>query len=116
MHELGNDVLFVACVTNAAITFAYYLDLSNFLWESGLSYFRVLSMSLLFVPPVCLFCECCRMLLLLFKPRLHVQFSLAMATQWTILLKEAASLLWDFYRDPLWSLTLLSLNVLIQKP
>ena len=35
--------------------------------------------------------------------------------QWTILLKEAASLLWDFYRDPLRSLTLLSLNVSSQK-
>ena len=35
--------------------------------------------------------------------------------QWTIPLKEAASLLWDFYRDPLRSLTLLSLNVLSQK-
>ena len=31
--------------------------------------------------------------------------------KWTILLKEAASLLWYFYRDPLRSLTLLSLNV-----
>ena len=29
--------------------------------------------------------------------------------------KKAASLLWDFYRDPLRSLTLLSLNVLSQK-
>ena len=35
--------------------------------------------------------------------------------QWTITLKEAASLLWDFYRDPLRLLTLLSLNVLSQK-
>ena len=33
----------------------------------------------------------------------------------TIPLKEAASLLWYFYRDPLRSLTLLSLNVLSQK-
>ena len=32
--------------------------------------------------------------------------------EWTILLKEAASLFWDFYHDPLQSLTLLSLNVL----
>ena len=30
--------------------------------------------------------------------------------KWTIPLKEAASLLWGFYRDPLQSLTLLSLN------
>ena len=35
--------------------------------------------------------------------------------QWTIPLKEAASLLRYFYRDPLRSLTLLSLNVLSQK-
>ena len=35
--------------------------------------------------------------------------------QWTIPLKDAASLLWDFYRDPLRSLTLLSLNVFSQK-
>ena len=35
--------------------------------------------------------------------------------QWTIPLKEAASLLWYFYRDPLRTLTLLSLNVLSQK-
>ena len=34
---------------------------------------------------------------------------------WTIPLKEAASLLWDFYRDPLRSLTLIPLNVLSQK-
>ena len=33
----------------------------------------------------------------------------------TIPLKEAAGLLWDFYRDPLQSLTLLSLNVPSQK-
>ena len=36
-------------------------------------------------------------------------------TKWTIPLKEAASLLWYFYRDPLRSLTLLSLNDLNQK-
>ena len=35
--------------------------------------------------------------------------------QLTMPLKEAASLLWDFYRDPLRSLTLLSLNVSSQK-
>ena len=35
--------------------------------------------------------------------------------QWTIPLKEAASLLWEFCRDPLRSLTVLSLNVLSQK-
>ena len=35
--------------------------------------------------------------------------------QWTIPLKEAASLLWYFYRDPLRSLTSLSLSVLSQK-
>ena len=33
--------------------------------------------------------------------------------QWTILLKEAASLLWDFYHDPLRYLTLLSLNPIL---
>ena len=37
------------------------------------------------------------------------------SVQWTIPLKEAASLLWYFYRDPLRSLTLVSLNVLSQK-
>ena len=36
-------------------------------------------------------------------------------SQGTIPLKEAASLPWYFYRDPLRSLTLLSLNVLNQK-
>ena len=35
--------------------------------------------------------------------------------EWTIPLKEAASLLWYFYRDPLRSLTLLSFNVLSKK-
>ena len=35
--------------------------------------------------------------------------------KWTIPLKEAVSLLWDFYRDALRSLTLLSLNVLSKK-
>ena len=35
--------------------------------------------------------------------------------KWTIPLKEAASLRWYFYRDPLRSLTLLSLNVLSEK-
>ena len=35
--------------------------------------------------------------------------------EWTIPLKEVASLLWDFYRDPLRSLILLPLNVLNQK-
>ena len=35
--------------------------------------------------------------------------------QWTIPLNEAASLLWDFYRDALRSVTLLSFNVLSQK-
>ena len=35
--------------------------------------------------------------------------------QWTIPLKGAASLLWDFYRDPLRPLTFLSLNALSQK-
>ena len=39
----------------------------------------------------------------------------AWTSQWTIPLKEAAGLLWYFYRDPLRSLTLLSLNVLSQK-
>ena len=39
----------------------------------------------------------------------------ALVFQWTIPLKEAASLLWYFYHDPLRSLTLLSLNVLSQK-
>ena len=42
-------------------------------------------------------------------------FKMSILHQWTVPLKEAASLLWYFYRDPLRSLTLLSLNVLSQK-
>ena len=39
----------VACVINSPMTFTYYLDLSNFILESGLSYFRVLTICLLLV-------------------------------------------------------------------
>ena len=35
---LANDVLFIACVINSPSTFTYYLDLSNFISEFGLSY------------------------------------------------------------------------------
>ena len=39
----------VTRVLNSSSTFAYYLYLSNFLSESGLLYFRVLSVVLMFV-------------------------------------------------------------------
>ena len=43
-HRLANDVPFVACVIfNSPSIFAYYLDLPNFLLESGMSYFRVVA-------------------------------------------------------------------------
>ena len=54
-----------ACVINSPSTFTCYLDLLNFISESGLSYFRVLTICLLLVyfvsaagchcfdPPVC---------------------------------------------------------------
>ena len=42
-------VPFLACVINSPSTFTYYLDLSNFISESGLSYFRVLTICLLLV-------------------------------------------------------------------
>ena len=51
-------VSFTACVINLPSAFAYNLDLSNYAFESGLSYFRELS-SL-----VGLFYECCRMSML----------------------------------------------------
>ena len=38
---LATDVPFIACVINSLSTFTYYLDLSNFILEFGLSYFRV---------------------------------------------------------------------------
>ena len=40
---------------------------------------------------------------------------LPFSSEWTTLPKEAASLLWYFYRDPLGPLPLLSLNVSSQK-
>ena len=47
--------------------------------------------------------------------KLQSKYFAAWTSQWTIPLKEAASLLWYFYRDPLRSLTFLSLYVLSQK-
>ena len=41
-HEFSYTI---ACVINSPSTFTYYLDLSNFILESGLSYFRVLTVS-----------------------------------------------------------------------
>ena len=43
------DVLFVACVIDSPSNFAYYLGLSNFFFERGLLYFRVLYICLLLV-------------------------------------------------------------------
>ena len=60
LHRLATDVPFIACVVNSPSTFTYYLDLSNFVSESGLSYFK--SFNHLF--PVGLLSECCRMSLL----------------------------------------------------
>ena len=39
----------IACVIHLPCTFTYYLDLSNFILESGLSYFRVLTICLLLI-------------------------------------------------------------------
>ena len=36
LHRLANDVPFISCVINLPCTFTYYLDLSNFILESGL--------------------------------------------------------------------------------
>ena len=49
MHRLATDVPFIACVINLPCTFTYYLDLSNFILEYGLSCFRVLTICLLLV-------------------------------------------------------------------
>ena len=49
LHRSATDSPFVACVFNLPITFDYYLDLSHFLLEYGLLYFRVLSLCLLLV-------------------------------------------------------------------
>ena len=40
---------YIACVINSPGNFTCYLDLSNFILESGLSYFRVLTICLLLV-------------------------------------------------------------------
>ena len=48
MHLLAIDVQFIACVIISPSTFTYYLE-SNFISESGLSYFRVLAICLLLV-------------------------------------------------------------------
>ena len=45
----ATDVPFIACVINSLSIFVCSLDLSNFLLESGLSYFLVLSVCLLLV-------------------------------------------------------------------
>ena len=47
---LATDVPFIASIINSPSTFTYYLDMSNFLLESELSYFRVLS---IYLPLVC---------------------------------------------------------------
>ena len=49
LHRLSTDVPFVTCVINSLSTFVYYLHLSNFLPDFGLSYFKVLSVYRLFV-------------------------------------------------------------------
>ena len=48
IHRLATNVPSIACVINSLSTFTYYLDLLNFILESGLSYFRVLTNCLLF--------------------------------------------------------------------
>ena len=45
----STDVPFIACVINSPSIFTYYLDLSNFILESGLSHFRVSTICLLLV-------------------------------------------------------------------
>ena len=49
LHRLATDVPFIACVISSPCTFTYYLDLSIFILESGLSYVRVLTICLLLV-------------------------------------------------------------------
>ena len=49
LHRLATDVPFIACVIDSPSTFTYYLDISNFILESGLSYFKVLTICLLLV-------------------------------------------------------------------
>ena len=44
---LFTDVPFIACVINSPRTFTYYLNLPIFILESGLLYFRVLTICLL---------------------------------------------------------------------
>ena len=39
LHRLATDVPSIACVINSLSTFAYNLNLSSFVLESGLSYF-----------------------------------------------------------------------------
>ena len=48
-HWLATDVAFIGPVINSPSSFTYYLDLSNFNLESGLLYFRVFTICLLFV-------------------------------------------------------------------
>ena len=43
LHPLATDVTLIACVINSPCIFSCYLDLSNFILESELSYFRVLT-------------------------------------------------------------------------
>ena len=47
--SLATDVPFIGCDINSPSTFTYYLNLSNFILESGLSYFRILTICLLLV-------------------------------------------------------------------
>ena len=49
INQLANSVHFITCAINSPSTFAYYLELSNFLLESGLSYFSVLTLCILFI-------------------------------------------------------------------
>ena len=49
LHQLATDVPFIACAIDSPCTFTCYLALSNFISESGLSYFRVLTICLLLV-------------------------------------------------------------------
>ena len=47
--SISYRVPFIAFVINSPSTFTYYLDLSNFISQSGLPYFRVLTICLLLV-------------------------------------------------------------------
>ena len=49
LHRLATDVPLIACVISSHCTFIYYLDMLVFILESGLSYFRVLTICLLLV-------------------------------------------------------------------